>query len=313
MRVSDRWTAPPDDDTLRAGRGRVQRTPESLGEEEETTMTGWFAAGTMAVLLVAGCADARKPSVRRGTEEPDSQSTGTVGSTELSPSMPSAHAVPEALGPEVYLGTMYLTAPEGWIRKQPRSGFVLAEFSLPRAEGDEADGRLTVTAVGGSIEDNVARWRQQFGGRPERESQEDLQIAGVEVALVDFSGTYDDTHMGMPISVERPGYRMRGAIFSIGGQQFIIKCYGPEKTMAQQADGFVGFIRSLKPIQPEAGVPESKDTEANEPESAQLGEGLTTPPHEAAKPASTGAEANEPESGESEAEKAQPAEGTEQE
>ena len=46
----------------------------------------------------------------------------------------------------------------------------------------------------------------------------------------------------------RPDYRMFGAIFQVPGDDLLnfIKCYGPTKTIAAQADEIKGFLRSLK-------------------------------------------------------------------
>ncbi len=216
----------------------------------------WFAY-TLGLILLAGCSDARRPAVRHGAAESDSPSTAPAEARDLFHAAPRGMGRPQALGPEVSLGAVYLTAPEGWIRKQPRSDFVLAEFNLSRAQGDGADGRLTVTAVGGSIEANVDRWRQQFGGKPEEESREHLEIAGLKVALVDFSGTYLDQPMGIGPAEPRPAYRMLAAIFGVGGRQYILKCYGPQRTIADHADEFLAFIGSVKSAGPSSGAPES--------------------------------------------------------
>jgi hypothetical protein len=71
----------------------------------------------------------------------------------------------------VELDAITLTAPEGWGRKPTSSGFLLAEFTLPRANDDDWDGRLTVSSAGGDIEANIDRWRGQFGGKPSNETR----------------------------------------------------------------------------------------------------------------------------------------------
>jgi len=146
---------------------------------------------------------------------------------------------------EVSLGRMGLSAPEGWLRKPPAVDFILAEFILSRAEGDAADVRLTVSSVGGSVEQNVDRWRGQFGGKPQKESLDRVEIAGVEVTLVDFCGTYVDQRGPFAPTVERPDYRLLGAIIPLEGRLYFVKCYGPRKGMAARAEEFRAFVRSL--------------------------------------------------------------------
>ena len=53
-----------------------------------------------------------------------------------------------------------LTAPNEWVRRKPSSMFLLTEFTLPKVDGDTADGRLTVSSAMGSLEDNINRWRR---------------------------------------------------------------------------------------------------------------------------------------------------------
>jgi hypothetical protein len=144
------------------------------------------------------------------------------------------------------LETLHWTVPKTWTRRSPRSGFILAEYGLPKAEGDKDDGRLTVSSAGGSIDDNVTRWRGQFGEKPDKEAKEAVDAGGVKVTLVDFSGTFHDSRGPMAPTVERPDYRMLGAIFEMGGQLYFIKAYGPSKTVAARADEIRSFIRSLK-------------------------------------------------------------------
>ena len=108
------------------------------------------------------------------------------------------------------------------------------------------DGRLTVTTAGGSVEDNVSRWRGQFSQQLDKESQEQLKVQDVEVTLVDFTGTYNDQRGNFSQLAESPNYRMLGAIFSVDGGLHFIKLYGPEKTIAARADEFRGFVQSLQ-------------------------------------------------------------------
>jgi hypothetical protein len=150
------------------------------------------------------------------------------------------------LGPDVTVGAIRLKAPEGWTRKQPRSQFVAAEFALPKAEGDESDGRLTLSLAGGSVEDNVKRWRDQFGGKPEKDSQQELDVAGLKVTVVDFTGTYKDQPGPFAPAVDRAGYRMLAAIVPLGEQLHFIKAYGPTKTMTDQEDAFHAFLQTMQ-------------------------------------------------------------------
>jgi hypothetical protein len=138
--------------------------------------------------------------------------------------------------------TVHFTVPKSWIRKAPNP-MLLAEFALPRAEGDKQDGRLTVSQAGGTLKDNINRWKGQFADEPEKENRETIDAGGVKVTLVDFSGAFDDTR-----GMSGPDYRLLGAIFQLPNKKGLcfIKCYGPQKTITARAEEIKGFIRSLK-------------------------------------------------------------------
>ena len=213
-------------------------------------MTRRAIALALCALLTAGCGSRHRPVVRHGPSDPGSEGTPQVETPE-SPDPTTPRETPAATADrEVSLGPARLTASESWLRKQPAQSFILAEFGLPRVEGDPSDGRLTVSSVGGSVEENVKRWRGQFGGKPQKESQDQVEIAGIQVTLVDFSGTYVDRRGPMTPVVQRPDYRLLGAILPIEGRFYFVKCYGPERTMAEHADEFHALVRSLRSSAP---------------------------------------------------------------
>jgi hypothetical protein len=193
-------------------------------------------------------------------------------------------AADDATGPEVEVGPMRLKAPEGWVRKPRKSEFTRAEFALPGAEGDPADGRLTVTIAGGTIKDNLERWRGQFGGKPTKEAQEQIQVDGVPVTLVDYTGSYSDQHVpGAPSPTVREGQdsRMLGAVFDLGDRLLFVKALGPAKTMAAHAAGFRQFVTSLKTGQAPKATDAPKTMEApkaSQPAKPAEPPKATTPP-----------------------------------
>jgi hypothetical protein len=148
------------------------------------------------------------------------------------------------------INAVHFTVPKSWIPKA-HSQMLQAEFAIPRAEGDKVDGRLTVSHFGGSLEENVNRWKGQFGEKPDKENEETIDASGIKVMLVDFTGTFSDSRgpMMMPgPSVSHPDYRMLGAIFQVPGDDllYFIKCYGPAKTITARAEEIKTFLRSLK-------------------------------------------------------------------
>ena len=94
-------------------------------------MTRILSACWLGVALIAGCEgrdqSAKAPTGKRNLPLPmaqDSDSSSAAGA-KLGNS-----------GGPVELESITLVAPAGWDRREPSSGFVLAEFYLPKAEGD---------------------------------------------------------------------------------------------------------------------------------------------------------------------------------
>jgi hypothetical protein len=218
---------------------------------------GYFAAGLFCVVPCSGCGDSVGTAPQAAPP-----SGGTVRVDANADMHPPAAASGSAMGSpvasaghssdgDINLGKIHLTAPKSWEQREPRMpGFILAEFALPKVAGDADNGRLTISAAQGGVQGNIERWRKQFGGKPEKESTEKMEVAGVAITLVDFSGTFQDQRGGMMMggeTVERPGYRMLGAIIDVGEEQlYFVKAYGPAKTMAAHADEFRALLRSLK-------------------------------------------------------------------
>lgn len=149
-------------------------------------------------------------------------------------------------------GKLQLTAPADWVRKQPRTRIVEHEFAIPAAEGDSADGRLTVMGAGGGVKANIERWYGQFtqpdGGSTEKRAKvKKTRAAGQDIHLVDIAGTFRDQRGPVAPVVERPKYRMLAAIIetkSLG--DYFIKLYGPEKTVAENEKAFLKMIEALE-------------------------------------------------------------------
>jgi hypothetical protein len=212
--------------------------------------------------LLTGCDPGAEPAAQQGTSSETDSTSGDVDDADPAPEVTTTVVIPspsttdapkdttpaaeDDLGSEVELASIALMSPEGWQRKLPSSSFVAAEFALPAAEGDDSDGRLTISVAGGSVEANIERWKGQFGGSPTEARQEEIEVDGITATMVDFTGEFDDRRGPFAPGTKQPEYRMIAAIIPVDGQLHFIKAVGPKNTMATHADSINEFFRSAQ-------------------------------------------------------------------
>jgi len=144
-------------------------------------------------------------------------------------------------------GKVTFDAPAGLTQKKPQFNLIDAEFSAPAADGGRP-GRLTISRAGGSLEQNLGRWKQQIrpaegaGGGNMKVTVK--KINGMEVRLVEANGSY---HPPFGARFGFKGYRLVGAIYETEKTgRIFVKFYGPEKTIAKHEKAFNTMVESLK-------------------------------------------------------------------
>lgn len=201
--------------------------------------SGCESEGPSTPLKKSGSAEASRPPV----EAPVDPHAGLP-----MPQADSGNRPLDTAGGAVALDEATFTAPAGWGRKEVGpGGFIDAEYVLPRAEGDDADGRLTISRAGGSLDANIDRWRGQFGGKPERDEKSEIEVGGMKVTLVELAGEFNDQRGPFAPASKKAGYRMFAAILPIGDTPYFVKATGPEKTIAAHADALLEFVKSVQP------------------------------------------------------------------
>ena len=151
-------------------------------------------------------------------------------------------------------------APDSWKAKKPRFNFTKHELMLPKAEGEEKDGRMTFTISSGSTQNNIDRWKAQFkfplGAAPDKVfSMEKKTVDGYEMSIVQMRGTFMETMGGGPFAggkkTPRENYMMKAVIISPEGAdaktpKCFIKLIGSEKTIKQHAKAYAAMVESMK-------------------------------------------------------------------
>jgi len=131
----------------------------------------------------------------------------------------------------------------------------VAEFTLPRADGDSEDAQLVVYffgGSGGSVDANMQRWVgqiQQPDGKPSSAvaKRETRHVNGLTVTLLDVSGTYvAETAPGASEHHNQPGFRLRAGVIETSGGPYYVKLTGPARTVARWDRAFNDFIASIR-------------------------------------------------------------------
>jgi hypothetical protein len=159
------------------------------------------------------------------------------------------------LGAAVLAAGLTFTTPDGWRQAPGGSPMRVAEFTLPRADGDAEDAQLVVYyfgGQGGSVDANIQRWvgqMQQPDGKPSSAvaKKQTRTVNGLAVTLVDVAGTYvAGMAPGAAAQHDQQHFRLRAGVVETPKGPYFIKLTGPEKTVARWDRAYDQFINSIK-------------------------------------------------------------------
>ena len=152
-------------------------------------------------------------------------------------------------------GALTYDAPEGWTSAEPRSTMRVAEFVLPRAEGDREDASLVVYyfgGAGGSVDANLERWLSQMA-QPDGRSSRDvartrtIDSNGLSVTVLEVAGTYvAEVRPGAPERHRKPGFRLLAAVVETPDGPYFVKLTGPEQTVDRWNASVTSFLESFR-------------------------------------------------------------------
>ena len=147
------------------------------------------------------------------------------------------------------------SVPKEWTRVPAPSDMRAAQYQLPRAAGDAADGELVLfffgKGKGGGTQENLERWYGQLT-QPDGKATRDVAVVtirtinGLKVTAVDVAGTYVGMAGMGGESATKPGSRMLAAVVEGDAGPWFFKAVGPDKTMTQAKPGFDALIASLE-------------------------------------------------------------------
>lgn len=145
--------------------------------------------------------------------------------------------------------------PEGWTSKPLSSKMRLADFVLPKAEGDPEDASLVITffgGQGGTVQANFDRWltqMQQPDGRASKDVAKTsaLKTHDLTLSIMDLPGTFvAEIAPGSSEHFNKPGFHLRAAVIEGKGGPYFIRLVGPAKTIAKWDAAVQAFLKSLR-------------------------------------------------------------------
>ncbi|MCW8141477.1 MAG: hypothetical protein KIT58_21445 [Planctomycetota bacterium] len=173
----------------------------------------------------------------------------------LLPAAPAQDA-PAPPRPKTVAGVSFTPPTDaGWVEEPAANRMRAAQYRLPRAEGDGEDGELVVFHFGGgggSVEDNLDRWISQFrqpdGGSSKAAAKlERRDVGGLAAHVIELAGTYvAETRPGAGERVNKPGWRLLGAIVETPAGPFFVKLVGPAATVQAAKPAFTRFVESFR-------------------------------------------------------------------
>lgn len=152
--------------------------------------------------------------------------------------------------------SLKFAAPNGWVQEKPSSNMRVAQYKLPKAEGDAEDASVVLyffgATQGGSAAANIERWIGQMKQTDGSESQskakeENLTVNGLKITSVTVTGTYTaEMAPGSGTFFNNPNYRLRAAVIDTPKGSYYLKIVGPDKTVTKWDKSVSEFIGSFK-------------------------------------------------------------------
>src|SRR5437762_2081904 len=159
-------------------------------------------------------------------------------------------------GTQSAAGELRFKAPDGWVTEKPSSGMRMAQYKLPKVEGDGEDGSAVLyyfgAMQGGSAQANIDRWISQMqqvdnSAAKDKAKTENLTVNGLKITSVDVSGTYTaEMAPGSGTFHNNANYRLLAAVVETPKGNYFLKLVGPAKTVGRWEQSVTYFVKSFE-------------------------------------------------------------------
>ena len=153
-------------------------------------------------------------------------------------------------------GELKFKAPDGWTVEKPTSSMRVAQYKLPKVEGDNDDATLVLyyfgATQGGTAQANIDRWigqMQQPDGSDSKSKAktESRTVNGLKVTTVDVTGVYTaEMAPGSKTFHNDADYRLRAAVIETPKGNYFVKLAGPAKTVARWDKEYNDYLKSFE-------------------------------------------------------------------
>jgi hypothetical protein len=153
-------------------------------------------------------------------------------------------------------GELHYKAPDGWAAEKPSSTMRVAQYKLPKVEGDKEDASLVLyyfgATQGGTPQANIDRWISQMqqpegSATNDKAKTETMTVNGLKVTTVDVAGTYTaEMAPGSGTMHNDANYRLRAAVIETPKGNYFLKLVGPAKTMGRWEQSVTDFVKSFE-------------------------------------------------------------------
>ncbi len=144
-------------------------------------------------------------------------------------------------------------SPPGFERSPAQHPMRAAEYILQTDGGPLSLVAYHFPGMGGSVNDNIERWKGQFDEAAREAAQvESSEVRGLSLTTLDISGSNAGMHIGPrpeggSDDAAAPAQRMLGAVVEAPGGLVFFKLVGPAAAVEGALPGYRSFLASLRP------------------------------------------------------------------
>ena len=145
--------------------------------------------------------------------------------------------------------------PTGWIEIAHSSPMRIAQFNLPRVDGDLEDAECVIYyfgGEGGTVEANLERWTNQMLQPDDLRSTDvattsSFEISGVQVTVLDVPGIFSaQVHANSKMRYYKRDFRLKAAVVESPEGPFFFKLTGPDRTVTHWNSTFSTLLESIR-------------------------------------------------------------------